>query len=192
MTDHIVDEAIILAGGLGTRLRSVTETPKILAKICDRPFIEYLLDHLIENGLRRIVFAVGYKHELIIKHFENGYRGLDIDFAIEKESLGTGGAIVNALAKAKNQKVLILNGDVYCSFNASELISDSDLLITAIEVDDISRYGSLEIKGDNLISFLEKGSNGRGYINAGIYFADKKAFQDYPLGGKEGPGCNGQ
>ena len=109
MNKSIIDEAIILAGGLGTRLRSVTEKPKILAEVCNRPFIEHLLDHLIENGLRRIIFAVGYKHELIIKHFENGYRGLDIDFVIEKESLGTGGAIVNALAKAKNQKVLILN-----------------------------------------------------------------------------------
>ncbi len=121
---------------------------------------------------------------MITEHFKDGYKNLDIDFAIEKEPLGTGGAIVNALKKAKAPRVLILNGDVLCTFNIEELCSKAKLQITAIEVPDVSRYGSLQVRDDNLISFKEKGETGKGLINAGIYLADKDVFADYNVGDK--------
>lgn len=185
MPDTKITEAILLVGGLGTRLKSViADKPKPLADINGKPFLEHLLDHLIENDIQRVVLAVGYKHEMIKEHFKNGYKNLEIDFAIEKQPLGTGGAIVNALEKVKADQVLILNGDVFCTFKLSEIVSDAKMQITAISVDDVSRYGSLEIDGDKLISFNEKGKTGDGLINAGIYLAKRSAFSNYSVGDK--------
>ncbi len=91
-------EAIILAGGLGTRLKeTIPEGPKSMAPVSGRPFLEYQLDYLDRWGIRRVILSVGYQKEKIISHFGNEYKSLEIEYAIEEEPLGTGGAIINAL-----------------------------------------------------------------------------------------------
>lgn len=178
-----INEAIILAGGLGTRLRTIiSDKPKPLAEIAGKPFLEYLLDLLIYNKIKRVIFAVAYMHESIEEHFINGYRGLDIDFAIEETNLDTGGAMLNALSKAHSQRLLILNGDSFCFFDLKDLESTFEgalLQLTGLSIDDISRYGALEVENQYLKGFHEKGKAGNGLINAGIYLVDKIIFSNY-------------
>jgi D-glycero-alpha-D-manno-heptose 1-phosphate guanylyltransferase len=107
-------EAVILAGGLGTRLRAaVSDVPKPLAPVGGRPFLERLLDYWISQGLRRAVLAVGYKHELIAAHFRNAYRGCELAYSVEDRPLGTGGALLKALSGLRTESFLVLNGDTY-------------------------------------------------------------------------------
>ncbi len=107
-------EAVVLAGGLGTRLRAaVADVPKPLAPVGGRPFLERLLDYWIAQGVRRAVLAIGYKHELIESHFGATYRGCELAYSVEDKPLGTGGALLQALASVKEQTFLVLNGDTY-------------------------------------------------------------------------------
>jgi D-glycero-alpha-D-manno-heptose 1-phosphate guanylyltransferase len=107
-------EAIVLAGGLGTRLRAaVADVPKPLAPVGGRPFLERLLDYWIDQGVRRAVLAIGYMHELIEKHFGASYRGCEIAYSVEDKPLGTGGALLQGLKLLKERTFLVLNGDTY-------------------------------------------------------------------------------
>ena len=107
-------EAIVLAGGKGTRLQSVVfDLPKPMADINGKPFLAYQLDFLIENGIKRFVLSVGYKSEFIIQYFKNSYRNVPIEYAIETQPLGTGGAIKYALSKCISENVFVINGDTY-------------------------------------------------------------------------------
>jgi D-glycero-alpha-D-manno-heptose 1-phosphate guanylyltransferase len=105
--------ALILAGGFGSRLQSVVnEVPKPMAPVAGRPFLEHLLDHCLKFGFEEALLSVGYKSELIISHLGNNYKGLRLEYAVEKEALGTGGAIRFALDSAKSDSLwTILNGD---------------------------------------------------------------------------------
>jgi D-glycero-alpha-D-manno-heptose 1-phosphate guanylyltransferase len=107
-------EAVVLAGGLGTRLRAaVSDVPKPLAPVGGRPFLERLLDYWIAQGVRRAVLAIGYMHELIEKRFGSAYRGCEIAYSVEEKPLGTGGALLHALPELKASRFLVLNGDTY-------------------------------------------------------------------------------
>ena len=95
--------AIILAGGLGTRLReAVPDLPKPMAPVNGRPFLEYLIDYWIEQGVKRFVMSVGYLHQDIVRHFGYRYRGVEIDYSVEESPLGTGGALLLASSKLKS------------------------------------------------------------------------------------------
>src|SRR5689334_17917360 len=108
----MITEAIILAGGLGTRLRSsVPDLPKCMAPVADHPFLKYVVDYFRRQGVTRFVFSLGYKHELIEEFLANEYRDLDYSCTIESEPLGTGGAVYKALPEVKSEDVLVLNGD---------------------------------------------------------------------------------
>lgn len=184
-------EAIILAGGFGTRLRPViSELPKSMASINGRPFIEYLLDRLIQSGTNHVILSVGYMHEHIIKHFRNSYKNLRISYAIEEQPLGTGGGIKLAMQQAKSDNVLVLNGDtlfmldlrVFRDFHANHKSSFS---LALRQVGDTGRYGTVRIdeKG-GIAGFAEKqSSGGPGYINTGVYLISKKYFLDFALPG---------
>ena len=115
--------AIILAGGLGTRLRSaVTDLPKPMAPIGGRPFLEYQLDYWIAQGISRFVLSVGYQHEVIIDHFGTSYEGIELNFVIEETPLGTGGGLLLAAEKVGNDTpFLLLNGDTYFSVDLKTL-----------------------------------------------------------------------
>ncbi|MCF8233012.1 MAG: nucleotidyltransferase family protein [Bacteroidales bacterium] len=185
-------EAIILVGGLGTRLRRViSDLPKAMAPVNGRPFLEYQLAYLKSNGVNRVVLAVGYKKESIIAHFGNEFLQMEIIYAEEEEPLGTGGAILNALPVTKEPQFYILNGDTIFEISLNKLQNvhrekKADLTLALRKVQDTARYGAVttdeygRIKG-----FLEKGeTEGEGLINGGIYFGDREFFEQISYPGK--------
>lgn len=184
-------EAIILAGGYGTRMQKVLgDLPKSMAPVAGRPFLEYLLDYLILYGINKFVLSVGYRSEIIIKHFGSGYRGIEIAYAIEEVPLGTGGGVKLALDKCHDDHVLALNGDTLFladlkDFYSQHLICKPMISIALREVEDISRYGSVRIN-DNFIltGFGEKSAQKiEGLINAGVYCTNRKWFMTNTLSG---------
>ncbi|GAC1388978.1 MAG: hypothetical protein NVSMB45_18830 [Ginsengibacter sp.] len=108
----MIREAVILAGGLGTRLRSVvSDVPKCMAPVKGVPFLKYIIDRLIKQGINRIIFSVGYKSEVIANFLLENYKHFDYVLAQEAEPLGTGGAIKLACSFARDLNVMVLNGD---------------------------------------------------------------------------------
>lgn len=182
-------EVIILAGGLGTRLREVTgDTPKAMALVNERPFLEYLLDHLELYGLKKVILATGYRHEVLANHFKHKYRYLKIEYSTEDEPLGTGGAIRKALGLCETRRVLIMNGDTLFKVNLGKLydfclVQKSRLTVVLRETDDLSRYGSVEMDNHAIITrFVEKGtSNGQGLINGGVYALERSLMEEIAL-----------
>jgi D-glycero-alpha-D-manno-heptose 1-phosphate guanylyltransferase len=174
-------EAIILAGGLGTRLKDIAEdSPKSMVDINGRPFLEYQLDYLDRWGLRRVILSVGYQKEKIISHFGNQYKSLEIAYATEDEPLGTGGAILNALRHVQGISTFIFNGDTYFDVNLQRLddfrkIKEADMVLAMRFEIEPARFGLLEFDNNNRITqFFEK-SDGfeEGYINGGVYVMRK-------------------
>jgi D-glycero-alpha-D-manno-heptose 1-phosphate guanylyltransferase len=181
-------EAIVLAGGLGTRLSSVVpDLPKPMAPVAGRPFLAWILDRLADAGFHRAVLAVGYRHEVIRDHFGSGYRGMELIYSAEDAPLGTGGAMRLALAQVDESPVFVLNGDTYLdvdyvAMSAAHAAHRVALSVAVVRVPDVSRYGSLEIEDDRICGFLEKGSHGPGYINAGVYLVDTELLAGIPAG----------
>jgi D-glycero-alpha-D-manno-heptose 1-phosphate guanylyltransferase len=179
-------EAIILAGGFGTRLReAVPDLPKPMAPIADKPFLAWQLDYLIQLGVGRFIFSVGYKAETIRAHFGNSYQGAEIIYAEETEPLGTGGAIKYALTKAIHERVFVLNGDTLCAVDLRHLrslVSNApDAVGIAVKhVENAGRYGAIAFddKSRLVTSFGEKSTSAPGYINAGIYDVPANLFKD--------------
>jgi D-glycero-alpha-D-manno-heptose 1-phosphate guanylyltransferase len=180
-------EAIILAGGRGTRLRSVvSDVPKPMAPINGTPFLEIILDLLISNGFKRVILSVGYKSENIIKHFGSNYKNLKLHYSIENKPLGTGGAIKQSIKMAKSEKVFILNGDTCLDVDYKTLLNKfkktNNPIIVVKKVDDISRYGEVIFKNDVIKSFKSKmGANKSGYINTGCYIFPISLFDDLDI-----------
>lgn len=173
-------EAIILAGGFGTRLSMVvSDVPKPMAPINGRPFLEYLLDDLNEKGINRVILAVGYKKEIIKSHFKKKYKNIDIIYSDEDIPLGTGGAIKKALILAKDENIFIINGDTFFNVDLEEMYqfhkkNNSKLTLAIKEMEKFDRYGSLILEGDKIIKFEEKKCVDKGYINGGIYLIKKE------------------
>lgn len=177
--------AIILAGGFGTRLQSVVnDVPKPMAPIAGRPFLEWVLDYCLENGIQEAILSVGYKSEIIIQHFGNEYKGIQIKYAIEKEPLGTGGAIRFAMELLEDDKnCLILNGDTLFKSDLQKLYGSfieksADLIVSLRRMYDFDRYGLVEINESNrIISFQEKKYCQEGLINGGVYIVSSKLIK---------------
>lgn len=180
-------EAIVLAGGKGTRLQNVvSDVPKPMAPVNDKPFLEYVLKYLKRNGISKVVLSVGYKWEVIREYFGNHYNGIDLIYSIEAEPLGTGGAIQKALAFIEGQQVLIINGDTFFDIPLinlyEDISSDISLVLSLKEMHDFDRYGCVEIDNENrIIAFKEKEFCNHGLINGGIYRIDKDLFNGYDL-----------
>lgn len=143
-------QAILLCGGMGTRLRSVvSDRPKPMADICGKPFLQYLLEMLRDKGITEVIFALGYMGEMIEEYFQDGsVFGLKIAYSYEEEPLGTGGAIRNALPKILEEEVLVLNADTYFPMDYQGLLrfhqeNDGDFSLATRAVPDISRYGAV-------------------------------------------------
>lgn len=177
----MTSEAIILAGGLGTRLQHMLNgVPKAMAPLNGRPFLEYQLDYLDRWGMKKVVLSVGHQREKIQDHFGNEYHSLKIEYAIEEEPLGTGGAIINAMRHITGYAVFVFNGDTYFDVNLQRLddfrrIKESDVCIILRFENDTSRFGSVEFDNNNRITrFMEKNeTSGEGYINGGVYLLRK-------------------
>ena len=188
MTKNNPKQAIILAGGFGTRLQGVVkDVPKPMAPVNGRPFLTYILDYLIEYQYNKVILSVGYLHEKIESYFGKQYKSLEIDYAVETEPLGTGGGILFAMSKCVTDNVLVINGDTMFKVDLAEFEqfhAEKNALLSIVlrEVEDVSRYGSVTIGNDNLIVlFAEKQVTfGRGYINGGVYLINRELFRKYP------------
>ena len=180
-----IKEAIILAGGKGTRLRSVIKNiPKPMATISGKPFLEILIELFENKGIEHFIISVGYLSDHIIDYFKQKKLNVKITFSVEKEPLGTGGAIRLAMNKIKGDYALILNGDSYFNveLNALNLMQDvKKPIIFCRYANDVSRYGKVIVNGNKIEKFAEKNSNGPGIINGGVYILPKKMFENYPL-----------
>lgn len=170
------EEAIVLAGGRGTRLRAVvSDVPKPLAPVAGRPFLGFLLDHLAGQGIRRCVLATGYLSEKI-EHFVGCYwAGMEIAYSIEEQPLGTGGAVAQAAKILAGGSAHVLNGDTYLMYSPLQLEAQTiaaglEAGIALARVEDVVRYGAVTVVDARVGGFEEKGATGPGLINAGSYF----------------------
>lgn len=181
-------ECIILAGGLGTRLRSaVPDLPKCMAPVSGKPFLHYLIHYLLEQGVDSFIFSLGYLHEVIEAYVLNNYPLLNYQLSIEEEPLGTGGAIQLACKKASTENVLVLNGDTMFKVNTNKLMSFHDqheaaCTLSLKPMQHFDRYGVVDINKDSYIqSFKEKKFYEQGLINGGVYALHVKKFLDLEL-----------
>jgi NDP-sugar pyrophosphorylase family protein len=183
--------AMILAGGLGTRLRTVVaDRPKVMADVLGRPFLAYLLHQLADAGCREAILCTGYLGEQISDFFGRRYRTMRLQYSQERTPLGTGGALRLALPRVMTPAVLVLNGDSYCAadfgeYNAWHQASGRPGSLLLTHVDDTSRYGRVEVDESGAVtSFVEKGAaSGPGWINAGVYLFSRGLLEDVsPVG----------
>ena len=189
-------EAILLCGGLGTRLRSVvSDRPKPMADIAGKPFLHYLVKMLSESGVKHLIFALGYMGEQIEAYFKSGDDyGLSISYSYEDSPLGTGGAIRNALSNVSGENVLVLNADTYFHTDYESLLREqlknkAAMTIASRKIEDISRYGAiLKDESGRILRWNEKMSSDQaeaphpGEINGGIYVMQKSLIEKIPEG----------
>lgn len=182
----LAEEAIVLAGGLGTRLRPlVSELPKPLAPVAGRPFLAWVLDHLASNGMRRVVLATGYMAEKVESAIGRNWLGMEIAYSIEQVPLGTGGAIRQALSHLQGGAVHVVNGDTYLHYSLRNLEgatveANAIAGVALAEVADVFRYGAVEVSAGRISEFRGKGGFGAGWINAGSYFLTEAALRALP------------
>jgi D-glycero-alpha-D-manno-heptose 1-phosphate guanylyltransferase len=178
-------EVIVLAGGLGTRLRSVVQDlPKPMAPVNGKPFLSHLLKQIDRSLISKFIFAVGYKHDTISHYFGNSFLGIPIEYSIENEPLGTGGGIKQALEKVQSETCLIINGDTYLDFSVAKALSfhqnqKSDFTIVLKKMYNPYRYGTVTLNGYQIVEFNEKDESlTEGIINAGAYLIETKYLQN--------------
>lgn len=178
-------EAIILAGGFGTRLQTVVkDVPKPMAPINEKPFLEYIFSYLNKYDVKHVILSVGYKKEIIQNYFKKEFNNIKISYSNEDEPLGTGGAIKKALTYAVGNEILVLNGDTFFDISLDELNikfkNENKVLIALKEMNNIQRYGSIEINEKAIITnFKEKQFFNKAFINGGIYVLKKDIFDRY-------------
>ena len=184
-----IKECIILAGGLGTRLRSVVaDVPKCMAPVNDKPFIAYLITYMQAAGIERFVFSLGYKHETVTKYLSHHFPNLHAEFVIEEAPLGTGGAIRLSCTKASSPNVIVTNGDTMFKADVAQLAllhgqCKADCTLTLKPMQNFDRYGVVEINSDACIQrFKEKSFYKEGFINGGLYALNVQHFlnEDMP------------
>jgi D-glycero-alpha-D-manno-heptose 1-phosphate guanylyltransferase len=174
---------IILAGGFGTRLRSlIPDKPKCLAPVGNKSFLEIQLGLLKRQGINSFVLSLGYMASLVLDELEKLREEFNIRYVIEETPLGTGGAILHVMNTLRIEEAMVTNGDTFLGGDLGEMLkplnlSDSQLCkMAVIEVPEMMRYGGVKLSGNRLIGFNEKGQTGFGLINAGFYRLSKQAF----------------
>lgn len=184
----VIREAIILAGGLGTRLRSaVPDLPKCMAPVNEKPFLSYVISHLKTEGITHFIFSLGYKNEVITAFLEKDFPSLLYKICVEEEPLGTGGAVKKALTIAKDKCVLIANGDTLFKIDAELVagihsLSGAHCTLSLKPMRNFDRYGVVEIDECSVIkSFKEKQFYESGFINGGVYALHKNKFLEEDL-----------
>ena len=177
-------QAIILAGGLGTRLKSVVaDKPKVLSPVAGKPFLYYIIEYLQKQGVDKYIFALGYLSEQVIVFLKENYLHLEYQYTIEETPLGTGGGIKKAIQLATEENVLIVNADTFFEMNIQQLFSfhiasKAHCTVSLKLMKNFDRYGSVELENEtqNIISFKEKTFMQEGYINAGYLILNKNCF----------------
>jgi D-glycero-alpha-D-manno-heptose 1-phosphate guanylyltransferase len=179
-------EGIILAGGLGTRLRPrVQNLPKPMAAVAGRPFLCWLLDRLAQAGFRRIILSVGYRKSAIIEALGTRHGEIALDYAVEDVALGTGGAIRRSMSliDRASDAIWVMNGDTISALRYEEMFAvhkaaSPQMTMALARVDDASRYGSVLVYGDQVVGFMAGGARGPGIINLGTYLVSPRLFAD--------------
>ena len=176
-------QALILAGGFGTRLKTVvSEVPKPLAPIANKPFLYWLIKYLLHQGVTDFVFSLGYLHKQVEDFLEKEFNDVKYSCIIEKEPLGTGGAIKLCLEKSISEDVLIFNGDTFFNLNLKEFVAafhtnKADCSIALTPMENFDRYGSVTIDEQNIIKqFNEKKYCESGFINTGTIIFKKSVY----------------
>lgn len=182
-------EAIVLAGGLGTRLQGVIGAqPKCMAPVNGRPFLGYLLDYLERQQCTRAIMSLGFKHRVVIDWLEEQYLQFELDCAVENEPLGTGGGILAAMEDAATEHVAIINGDTMFDVDLQKMMefhkaNNAVATLALKKMTDFDRYGVVRTNDKGIItSFEEKKPTAEGLINGGIYIVNADVFlaQDFP------------
>jgi len=182
--------AVILAGGLGTRLRGVVDDrPKVMAPVAGRPFITHLLDQLAASGIRQVTLCTGYLAECVQSELGDAYDGMQLRYSVEERPLGTGGALRLAVDGLAGDALLVLNGDSYChcdlaDFRAGWVANGARGGMVLVRVTDVSRFGAvLTDAASQVKSFVEKGGqSGPGLINAGLYLLPVDLIRELEAG----------
>ncbi|WP_343671247.1 nucleotidyltransferase family protein [Chitinophaga sp.] len=184
----MITECIVLAGGLGTRLRSVVaDKPKCMAPVGDVPFIDYLLRYLLKEGMTHVVLSLGHLSEQVIEYIESNEWTMKVDFVIEAEPLGTGGAIMNALDALEEDEFFIMNGDTLFNVDLFDYSNwhqekGSKLSLALKPMQQFDRYGSVQLdENKQITAFLEKQYCEAGLINGGIYVANREYLESLDL-----------
>jgi len=167
-------EAIVLAGGFGTRLREVVaDVPKPMAPIAGRPFLEILLSVLAKRGFTRVVLSLGYLAHQVVGHFGSTFAGMELVYEVEVSPLGTGGAIRGAARHCLQDHYFVFNGDSFLDIDIASLEAYWQAhhvpTIVARALPDTQRFGRLLVDGERIVGFLPKGEAGPGLINGGCY-----------------------
>ena len=180
----MITEAIILAGGLGTRLRSVVpDLPKCMAEVAGKPFLYHVTKYYRQQGINKFIFSLGYKHEVIEDYLRKAFSDLTYTVSIESDPLGTGGAIYLACSKATSENVLVLNGDTLFEINLQSLSDFHDSKNAACtlalkKMHNTDRYGVVETDDQGrIVSFSEKRFYETSVINGGVYALNVTLFQ---------------
>lgn len=181
-------EAIILAGGMGTRLRSVvSDIPKSMAPVAGNPFLYYLLRSMESAGFDHIILAVGYKHEVIEEWLSTYHTSLRISLVCEEEPLGTGGAVRYALCQAEKKEVFVINGDTFFDVGYRAMLAfhrqtGAEATLALKQMTDFDRYGAVLLNEESHITaFREKQYCASGLINGGVYLLNSHLLRDYPV-----------
>ena len=182
--------SMILVGGRGTRLRTtVSDRPKVLAPVNDRPFLTYILDQLVSAGFQEVILCTGYMGDMVKETFGYSYGNLTITYSQEKEPLGTGGALRLALPMIKTEYILAMNGDSFVDASLAEYLNwhvsmKAKASLLMVKVNDTRRYGQVEVNRDGgIVGFEEKGvTTGPGWINAGVYTFARSLLELIPEG----------
>ncbi|MDP3705849.1 MAG: nucleotidyltransferase family protein [Legionellaceae bacterium] len=192
----MVSTAVILAGGLGTRLRSIVhDVPKPMAPIHGRPFLAHQLDYWIAQGIEHFILSVGYKHDVIMDFFGQIYRGAQIDYVVEHSPMGTGGGFLLALEQIKsNAPFLLLNGDTYFDVDLKRLSQfatrhSADWVFSLFYTNDPGRYMGIDVASDGCIRSLKseiKNESGR-LASGGVYWVNPSTLPSEVLSHWKGP-----
>ena len=180
-------DALVLCGGLGKRLRAtIGETQKVMAEVNSRPFLDIILEYIKKEGLRRVILCAGFQADKVKSYYQAKKTGLEIEFSVEKEPLGTGGAIKNTKSLVKSNPFFVFNGDSLCPVRLNDLLmfhnEHKALASVAIsKVKDASDFGAISVDSTGKITaFDEKQKKSAGYVNAGIYCFAKNIFDVMP------------
>jgi NDP-sugar pyrophosphorylase family protein len=195
-------QAVILAGGLGTRLRSVvSDRPKPMAQVGGRPFLEYLIERVRDAGCEEVILSVGYRHEQIVAHFGDGAGfGVPVRYAVEETPLGTGGALKNAEPWLRG-RFFGLNGDTFCDFDPRSLLDAHEAYLESepaclgtlalLKDADSSAYGQVMLdERGRIVAFREKTECVRApragdrvpLVSAGVYVLERAILERIPAG----------
>ena len=181
-------EAIILAGGLGTRLRSaVPSLPKPMAPIKGKPFLGYLFDYWLHQGIKHFILSVGYKYEVIHERFGTKYKDADVSYAIENEPLGTGGGLLLALKQLRSKEpFLLLNGDTFFAVNLNNLFKyhkncRADMTLSLVEIKNNKRYSGVLLDKQGLVCSIDSptDSSKTSIANGGVYMIEHDLFRKH-------------